>query len=89
MMRPPSLCLPQSIIWAGVRAAADVLIAAALIYHQQTNRTTIAHSDNRFQRVAMSVLSTGSVAAVLSLLILILFVTRPDTHVSLASLDCV
>ncbi|KAJ7051664.1 hypothetical protein C8F01DRAFT_1339381 [Mycena amicta] len=70
-----------AIIWLVCEAAADVTVAAALIWKFRTMRTSFEKTNTLLHRLVLGAIQTGAVTSLLAILVVITFVHNPTSNV--------
>ncbi|KAJ7051667.1 hypothetical protein C8F01DRAFT_639956 [Mycena amicta] len=70
-----------AIIWLVCEAAADVGVAAALIWKLRTMRTSFEKTNTLIHRLVVGAIQTGAVTSLLAILVVITFVHNPTSNV--------
>ncbi|KAJ7051076.1 hypothetical protein C8F01DRAFT_1091863 [Mycena amicta] len=70
-----------AIIWLVCEAAADVGVAAALIWKLRTMRTSFEKTNTLIHRLVLGAIQTGAVTSLLAILVVITFVHNPTSNV--------
>ncbi|KAJ8078157.1 hypothetical protein PM082_000363 [Marasmius tenuissimus] len=67
--------------WLVTAAAADVLIAASLVYFLVKRKTTIVSTNHQIDRIIRLTVQTGTITAVAALTVAVVFLSSPHTTI--------
>ncbi|KAF7304133.1 hypothetical protein MIND_00644900 [Mycena indigotica] len=76
--------IPICMVWLIASVVADIGIAAALVLQLRSYKSTFARTQSVIHRLIVGAIQTGSVTAVVAVVVLTTFVVWPRTSISLA-----